>query len=351
MARKRKPKKPKNNPKKRKAGDAYQDAVGTVARALAPASLVEVGEWIEGPDGERDMDVSVWTVSKTGPPLILIECKDCTRPVGIGVIDALESKRRDLKVGVAMVCSNSGYSAEALRKGARVGIPMLAALIAGDSRIRVEVQEELAARRITITKRDTRLHFQQQVDLAALPKHLNSREWAFQGSPIDAWTRDQCRNLISRAVRSRRILIKNTFREPIEMHVLGVTCQVSGLDQVIEYEVQWCSQIIRIDSSSGMYDYLRKRVVMGPGQNQYILRNVGEILWIPMAEMPPDLPIGPLNVGPNPLPAMIISVAIIHGLDMVDDIPAPELNPLVAKCEVADQDNGRVLNTDGLLWD
>ena len=42
-----------------KAGDSYRDLVGTVASALDPSSIVRTEQWIEGPDGERDMDVEV----------------------------------------------------------------------------------------------------------------------------------------------------------------------------------------------------------------------------------------------------------------------------------------------------
>ena len=34
-----------------KLGDAYQEIVGAVQRALDPGSRVDVGVWVEGPDG------------------------------------------------------------------------------------------------------------------------------------------------------------------------------------------------------------------------------------------------------------------------------------------------------------
>ena len=110
-----------------KAGDAYQDAVAEVARQLDPNARIVVGEWIEGPDGERDCDVGVYPASAS-PRFVYIECKDWKRPVGIEVVDALESKRKDVNADIAILCSNSGFSADALRKAARVGIPALSAL-------------------------------------------------------------------------------------------------------------------------------------------------------------------------------------------------------------------------------
>ena len=42
-----------------KAGDEYQEIVGAVAQALDPGASVKVAQWIEGPDGKRDLDVEV----------------------------------------------------------------------------------------------------------------------------------------------------------------------------------------------------------------------------------------------------------------------------------------------------
>ena len=117
-----------------KLGDAYQDAVADVARKIFPDAKVEVGQWIHGPDGRRDLDVVVYAEPASKNRQLLIECKDWNRPIGIAEIDALESKRRDLPVKIAMICSNSGFTADALRKAARVGMPTLSALMEGDDR-------------------------------------------------------------------------------------------------------------------------------------------------------------------------------------------------------------------------
>jgi hypothetical protein len=86
-----------------KAGDQYQELVGTALRALYPAADVTVGEWIQGPDGRRDLDVSVRIVSGDTTRLILIECKDWKDKVGVPEIDKLESKKHDLKADLTML--------------------------------------------------------------------------------------------------------------------------------------------------------------------------------------------------------------------------------------------------------
>lgn len=79
-----------------KRGDAYQNAVAQVARSLVQDADVVVGTWVLGPDGRRDLDVLVRPRQAGATPVVVIECKDWNRPIGIALIDALESKRRDL---------------------------------------------------------------------------------------------------------------------------------------------------------------------------------------------------------------------------------------------------------------
>ncbi len=65
-----------------KLGDAYQDLVGEIQRALDPGASVDVGIWVEGPDGRRDCDVRVRGTVNGATRFILIECKDWAAPVG-----------------------------------------------------------------------------------------------------------------------------------------------------------------------------------------------------------------------------------------------------------------------------
>jgi hypothetical protein len=56
------------------------------------------------------MDVEVRGTLNGVPHFILVECKDHTRPIGIGFVDAFESEIRDLKPDRAIIFSNSGDS-------------------------------------------------------------------------------------------------------------------------------------------------------------------------------------------------------------------------------------------------
>jgi hypothetical protein len=58
---------------------------------------------MEGSDGKRDCDVSVRDMRQGVPYFALVECKDWKKRVGIVVVDALDSKRRDSKADLAAI--------------------------------------------------------------------------------------------------------------------------------------------------------------------------------------------------------------------------------------------------------
>lgn len=90
---------PARVPRKRRRdrpGTAYQELVASVVKAFDRTAEVRAGEWVEGPDGRRDMDVSVRGTVGGKPILTVIECKDFdpvrNGRVGISFIDALDFK-------------------------------------------------------------------------------------------------------------------------------------------------------------------------------------------------------------------------------------------------------------------
>ena len=100
-------------------GKPYQQLVAEVARVFDPGAVVTEGEWLSGPDGRLDMDVAIRGHINGQPVLVVIECKDfnlkTTGKVGREFVYALDSKRHDLGATVAIICSNSGFTADALR--------------------------------------------------------------------------------------------------------------------------------------------------------------------------------------------------------------------------------------------
>src|SRR5579884_2840798 len=93
-----------------KAGDDYMEQVAKVREALDPNAVVKTGQWIEGPDGEREVDVEVRGTVGGKPHFVIVEAKDWRRRVDVQTVDALDSKRVDLKADAAFIYSNSGFT-------------------------------------------------------------------------------------------------------------------------------------------------------------------------------------------------------------------------------------------------
>ena len=136
------------------AGTAYQQLVASVVKAFDPGAIVSEGVWIDGPDGSRDMDVSVKGFLDGKPYSGVIECKDFTLKtsgrVGIGYVDALDSKRHDIGVDFAVICSNSGFSEDAMKKARRTGIGLSSVLAQGDSRVKVVIEQLIDFRKVSV---------------------------------------------------------------------------------------------------------------------------------------------------------------------------------------------------------
>jgi restriction endonuclease len=340
-SRRKKSKKPARG---KKRGDAYQDAVAAIAKRIDPTAEVEVGLWIPGPDGRRDLDVVVRPLA--GGPPVVIECKDWTRPIGIGLIDALESKRRDIGASVAMICSNSGFTDDALRKAARVGIPALAALVEGDKRIRVVVREQIYTRVIQFVSSNGVFHHQplgqaEQTVLDAAP--LYTKEYLYDGRPLEPWLAGKWMTIAATATKSRSMFMKFIFRAPLPVVLRGVDLSVTALEVRADFKVQWMTQVAEIGASSGMYDYLQKRVILGVGPQQRHLKNVDAENWgepVDIDDIPPRL-LAPPAVGMTPAG---MSLGLIKGLPGSDPKDAPNLDAFVYAEEIADDPEGAAPN-------
>lgn len=142
--------------KKKKAGRPYEEAVRDLCRTIFPNAKIESGVWVVGPDGRRELDVDIWEMVGDKLMHFMIECKDFNRestgPVGISYVDALDSKCRDLGLHSAFICSNAGYTADAVRKAKRLGIGLLGATRQSDARIRFALQEEVCIRHVRIAE-------------------------------------------------------------------------------------------------------------------------------------------------------------------------------------------------------
>ena len=157
-----------------KRGKPFERVVKEVLSTLDPRSVVRQGQWVTGPDGRRELDVLIEGSVEGVRRRVLVECKDfnpnTTGPVGIRFVDALESKRRDLAADVSFICSNAGFTTDAIRKAKRVGIGLIAVLRERDHRIRFQVREEIYIRRVTVQTLTIGLQTEPAVKLDGVPR-------------------------------------------------------------------------------------------------------------------------------------------------------------------------------------
>lgn len=265
-----------------KAGDEYRELVGDVARAIEPGATVKTEQWIEGPDGDRDMDVEVRGTLNGQPHFILIECKDHKRPIGIGLVDAFESKCRDLNPDRRIMFSNSGFTEDALKKAKRVGIDMASALKAtginvNDPLIRGKVEREFVARRLTMHfKSSTIWPYEGQTFDFKDP--WQPTELTFDGLPVIHWLSEKMKAVATEHDDAKKIMYTCTFRHEPRWTYRGQQLNVGALRFWFTCEKDWVSQTVNPQVSLGYLDHTRGTVVV-PDKQWYALGVIDNEAW------------------------------------------------------------------------
>ena len=270
----------RHTPHMAKPGDEYQDIVGAVQRALDPGAEVRVGVWVTGPDGRRDLDVEVRGTLNGRPYFTQIECKDWSDPVGIAVIDALDSKRRDIGSDSAVVFSNSGFTEPALRKASRVGIGLASALRANDQRIRVGVHKELVAKLLSVETLKVVLFPRPDV-APQLPDGWTLANLSFNGHPVQNWIADRSRELLREHEPDGWHSLTLCFQPDCEWAYDGHPVSVGAIRLFMKCQRTWTAQTVRADASLGLYDHIRKLVII-PDRQGYWLGWIDQLAWKPI---------------------------------------------------------------------
>lgn len=243
-----------------KLGRAFEQVVADVVKEFDPSAEVVVGEWVKGPDGLRELDVLINGTVEGVRRRVLIECKDFNsrrRPVGIAVIDAADSKHRDLAIDLSLVCSNAGFSKEAVRKAGRVGIGLIGVLKEDDPRIRYKIFDEIYLRRVELSqKADVTIHL-----MSGVPMPGPVTDLMFQGAPVLGWLQHRFFLFIAhnRVVNGTHLL-RFRFKQPIFLEHEDRSAFATEISITVTLTGHWVAQKVEIDATSGLYDWLRKRI-------------------------------------------------------------------------------------------
>jgi len=99
------------------------------------------------------------------------------------------------------------------------------------------------------------------------------------------------------------------------------------------------NEVAEIGASKGMYDYLRKVVVLGQRPYQFHLKNVNSQDWgtpVDIEDVPPRLLI-PFDQRPSPgVPWVEMSLGMLKNMPQSDPKDAPDLDPFIDNEEIVD---------------
>ena len=271
-----------------KQGKPYEQVVAAIMRLFDPRASVSQGKWVVGPDGRRELDVLIEGTAGGEPTKGIVECKDfnpkTTGPVGIAYLDALDSKRRDLSATFALLCSNAGFTADAVRKAKRLGIGLVAVLRKGDPRLRFAVVDEIYTRKVRLESISLTLTGAQPIALSDAP--LYSVLW--EGLPVASWIYHRVTLLVaSNPIVAGKFTATHSLLHPLSFSWPGGAAQATTLAFSFTLTGGWYAHSVEIDSTTGFYDWLRQRVRHAPGPGQLEYRGVDVHGGTPIAR-PPD---------------------------------------------------------------
>lgn len=307
------------------AGKEYEELVAIVLRSLDPGAIVDRGEWIEEADGRRELDVEIRGTGDGQDRLVLIQCKESERPVGVDIVNALKSKRQDLGADGAMIYSNSGFTTPALTKAARVGIETASAVAAGNDEGRVRLFREFVAKRKAI-RRASLVLLPHDDDDETIPISFSLHAVTYMGDPVANWFAEESVDLLSSTREDCELRVKYVFESPVVFVVGGLEVPSKGFGATLECTVRFVSQTVRPDATLGHFDFQTQRVVVPPKQG-YTLGWFDNLAWRETEKQWDDFE----SLGPG---------RFALGLTLYDPVPrdeecgTPDLRRLIADREV-----------------
>lgn len=260
-----------------KAGTEYQELVALVATALDTSAVIKTGQWIEGPDGNREVDVEVRGTVDGKNHFVLIECKDWKRPVDVQAVDALDSKRQDLSANAAFIFSNSGFSQKALRKAKRVGIDTVSAIAEGNSLVRVKLCREVIAKKLSIDSWISTLYPSPESE-KIIPQQWDMRNLRYGGMPIVNWLSPLSNKLMQEHEGKRKLVYTAAFKTNTVFSLDGAAVLLRGLRVEMTCSRKWVSQISPVDASLGSYNHVTGRLSV-PAQQSYYPFTIDQEAW------------------------------------------------------------------------
>lgn len=260
-----------------KAGSEYEKLAALVAKSLDPDADIKTGQWIEGPDGKREVDVEVRGTVDGKPHFIHIECKDWKDPVDIQAVDNLDSKRRDISADAAIIYSNSGFSKKALRKADRLGIGAVSAIADGNKLVRPMIERELVAKKLSVDKFQLTLFPSKQSD-KIFPEKWDYTTLIYEDLPFANWLNKLSAHLLQQHEGESKIIEMVAFKQETPFTLEGEPITLRGFRADMECSRCWVSQRVRENVSLGLYNHITRRLTV-PSKQYWSMGLIDQEAW------------------------------------------------------------------------
>jgi len=257
-----------------KKGLEYTKVVQELMKVLHPDKTIKINSIINGPDGKREIDVEVRGVFNNKDSFLFIECKDWNRPVGIEIIDAVDSKGQDLKTDEIIVFSNSGFTKEAINKSLRKNIKICSVLKNKDKIIKIKIYRKALIKTISIENWEL-IVYPVEEDLNKIPKDWNPVEdITYEGSSIIKWISKESKIILREKIKEFsfnkeiNLLATYCFYNPNIFLIKNKPIILKGLAIKMHIIKKNFLCSIPVDASLGLYNYLSNDVVV-PNKETY----------------------------------------------------------------------------------
>jgi hypothetical protein len=268
---------------------SYRRLVAAVLYALDPTGTLSVGPLVSTPDGTRKVDIEIRLIYKHRPVLVAVTVVNLQSGMraGISVVDAADSERSDINADVMLVCSNTGFSQEAIRKAKRKHIGLISVLRQGDKLVKTVIEEEVYLRKIDINPVTVGWSGEN-------PSRIYLPGLLYHGGSIVGWLRLKAA-LMAGMNPDLNFRVTKTFRFKSPASVgrwRGKPITMNSLSVSFTPRTQWLSETVQLDAPDGIYDYVRGSLILPSGRSSFVIRGLNFDRGTPISRPPPDAALG-----------------------------------------------------------
>jgi len=196
---------------------------------------------------------------------------------------------------LSLLCSNAGFTAGAIRKAKRKNIGLIGVLRENDNRVKYEIVDDVYKRRLEMKTFDVAYHFPKGcLTLPAGPEIL------YKAKPVQNWMAIRTLPILAaNLVVSGKLRAEYTFKRPIRVRhaITSERSLLEGCSIAFSFTGSWVLfEDCRISASSGLYDWLKKAIRVGPGRSFAVVWNGvtfgtgGKTIYEPPKDLFPDWP-------------------------------------------------------------